>query len=73
MYNVDGFLFEDEATAQMARKEEEGIRFIKERSALDNPEVVMKLYKKLLEQKLFVTPVGIRFMVELHIKLPKKL
>ena len=66
MYNVDGFLFEDEATAQLARKEEEGIRFIKARTALNNPEVVLKLYNKLIEQKLFATPVGIRFMTELQ-------
>ena len=39
MINVDGFLFEDEETAQLARKEEDGIRFIKQRTALDNPEV----------------------------------
>lgn len=66
MYKVDGFLFEDEATAALAKKEEEGIRFIKQRTALDNPEVVLKLYKSLLVQKVFVTPVGIRFMVELQ-------
>ena len=66
MINVDGFLFEDEATAQLARKEEEGIRFIKQRTALDNPEVVLRLYKKLLEQEIFVTPVGIRFLTELQ-------
>lgn len=66
MINVDGFLFEDEETAQLARKEEEGIRFIKERTALNNPEVVLKLYKKMLEQELFVTPVGIRFLTELQ-------
>lgn len=66
MYNVDGFLFEDEATAELAKKEEEGVRFIKERTALNNPEVVFKLYKKLVEQELFVTPVGQRFLVELQ-------
>lgn len=66
MINVDGFLFKNEETAQLARKEEEGIRFIKQRTALDNPEVVLKLYKKLLEQELFVTPVGIRFLTELQ-------
>ena len=66
MINVDGFLFEDEETAQLARKEEEGVRFIKERTALDNPEVVLKLYKKLLDQELFVTPVGVRFLTELQ-------
>lgn len=66
MYKVDGFLFEDEATAELAKKEEEGIRFIKQRTALDNPEVVLKLYRSLLVQKVFVTPVGIRFMTELQ-------
>ncbi len=65
-YNVDGFLFEDELTAELAKKELEGIRYIKERTALENPEVVLKLYNKLLGQKLFVTPVGIRFMLELQ-------
>ena len=66
MYNIDGFLFEDERTAELAKKELEGIRYIKERTALDNPEVVMTIYKKLLGQHFFVTPVGIRFMVELQ-------
>lgn len=66
MINVDGFLFEDEETAKLARKEEEGIRFIKERTALDNPEVALKLYKKLLQQEIFVTPVGVRFLTELQ-------
>ena len=66
MINVDGFIFEDEETAKLARKEEEGIRFIKERTALDNPEVALKLYKKLLQQQIFVTPVGIRFLTELQ-------
>lgn len=66
MYNIDGFLFEDEATAELAKKEEENIRYIKDHTALENAEVVLKLYNKLLEQKLFVTPVGIRFLLELQ-------
>ena len=66
MIKVDGFLFEDKEMAQIARREEEGIRYIKQRTALDNPEVVLKLYKKLLEQDIFVTPVGIRFLSELQ-------
>lgn len=66
MYNVDGFLFEDAETAKIAKREEEGVHFLKERTALDNPEVVFKLYKKLLAQDIFVTPVGIRFLTELQ-------
>ena len=66
MYIVDGFLFEDEATAELAKKEEEGVRFIKERTDLNNAEVVFKVYSKLLEQNLFVTPVGLKFLMELQ-------
>lgn len=66
MYNVDGFLFEDEAMAELARKEEEGVKYIRERTAMDNPEVVLQLYTKLINQELFVTPVGIRFLAELQ-------
>lgn len=66
MINVGGFLFEDETIAAQAKKEEEGILFIKEKSSLSNPEVVFKLYKTVLQQKLFVTPVGLRFLMELQ-------
>ena len=66
MYIVGGFLFEDNKMAELAQKEEEGIRFIKERTDLEHPEVVYSLYQKLLEQNLFVTPVGQQFMVELQ-------
>ncbi len=66
MINVGGILIENELTAIQARKEEEGIRYIKERSALNNPASVLKLYNTLLAQKLFVTPVGFRFLLELQ-------
>lgn len=66
MINVSGFLFEDEEMAAQARKEEEGVRFIKEKSNLKSQEAVLKLYTTLLQQKLFVTPVGLRFLMELQ-------
>ena len=66
MINVSGFLFEDEEMAAQARKEEEGVRFIKEKSSLKSQEAVLKLYTTLLQQKLFVTPVGLRFLMELQ-------
>lgn len=66
MINVDGFLFEDEQTAELARKEAEGISYIKERTNLENPEIVFRIYTKLIEDNFFVTPVGIRFLTELQ-------
>ncbi len=66
MQIIDGFTFENEEMIAQAKKEEEGVRYIKERTPLDNPAVVYNLYNKLLEQNLFSTPVGIRFLIELQ-------
>ena len=66
MIKVDGFLFEDKEMAQIARREAEGIRYIRQRTTLDNPEAVLKLYKKLLNQDIFVTPIGTCFLLELQ-------
>lgn len=66
MQIIDGFTFENIEMAELAKKEEEGVRYIKERTPLDNPDVVYNLYNKLLEQNLFTTPVGIRFLIELQ-------
>ena len=66
MYNVDGFIFNDEAMAQIAKKEGEGVRYIKEHTALNDAETVFQLYTKLVSQELFTTPVGLRFLTELQ-------
>lgn len=66
MYNINGFLFEDEKIAELAKKEEEAVSYIKGNTALDDIEGVYQLYTRILEQKLFVTPVGIRFLTELQ-------
>lgn len=66
MINVSGFLFEDEEIAAQARREEEGVRFIKEKSSLKSTEAVLKLYTTILQQNLFQTPVGLRFLMELQ-------
>lgn len=66
MINVSGFLFEDEEVAAQAKREEEGVRFIKEKSSLKSTEAVLKLYSTILQQNLFSTPVGLRFLMELQ-------
>lgn len=66
MFTVNGFLFENEEEAKAAEKEEEGVRYIKERIDFKNPEIVLKLYNKIVQQELFVTPVGLRFVMELQ-------
>lgn len=66
MYEVNGFIFESEELANKARKEADGIKYIKSQTRMDNPDVVYDLYNKILQKKMFDTPVGIAFLVELQ-------
>ena len=66
MCNIDGFLFEDETVVEIAKKEEVAVNYLKEHTPLSEVESVYQLYTKLLDQKLFVTPVGMRFLTELQ-------
>lgn len=63
---VEGFCFTDEKLAEQAKREADGVRYIKEHTNMENPEVVLQLYHKLMEEKLFETPVGIGFLKELR-------
>ncbi len=66
MHSIGGFSFNTEEAAQKAQKELEGIAYIKENTKMDNPDVVLKLYQKLIMDNLFETPVGFVFLKELQ-------
>lgn len=66
MYEVKGFIFESEAVANAAQKEADAIKYIKTQTKMNDPETVLELYNKLLQKKMFETPVGIAFLVELQ-------
>lgn len=65
-YNVDGFLFETEEEAKQAKKESEGIAYIRAQTRMNNPNVIFNLYHRLIEQNVFETAVGIEFLRELQ-------
>lgn len=66
MYQVDGYVFTSKEKAKEAKKEAEGVAYIKEQTDLRNPDVVLKLYNKLLDDEVFSTEVGIGFLRELQ-------
>lgn len=66
IYKVEGFTFETEEEARLAGREAEGIKYIRSRNDMDDPDAVLKLYNRLIEKEIFVTPVGIGFLEELH-------
>lgn len=63
---VDGFLFQEEEDAEKAKREAEGIKYIKTNTSMDNPRMVWQVYNKIIEQKMFETPVGIAYLRELR-------
>lgn len=66
MYRVEGYEFETKELAEEAKKELDGIRYIRSQTRLNNPEVVRKLYDKLILKEVFSTPVGYQFLYELQ-------
>jgi hypothetical protein len=69
MYQVDGFSFDSRKRAQQAKKEKEGIAYIRKQTSLKDPEAVLNLYNRLLDEELFQTEVGISFLRELQLRL----
>lgn len=63
---VDGFLFQGEELAEKAKREQAGIRYIKEKTSMDKPQMVLQIYNKIIDQSLFETPVGIGYLRELQ-------
>lgn len=65
-FPVDGFLFRDKEFADKAKKEREGIKYIREKASMDNPKIVLEVYNKIIQQELFETPIGIGYLRELQ-------
>lgn len=63
---LDGFLFSDPAEIAQAKKELEGVRYLRERLDRDNPEQVLKVYNQAVDKQLFTTPIGYYFLKELQ-------
>lgn len=47
MYVVDGFEFQTKEEARQAKKESDGIRYIKDKTDMSDPDTVYKLYLRL--------------------------
>ena len=63
---IGGFEFSNEAEAAQARKEEEGVKYIREKTDMDNPEMVLQIYNKMIQQNLFETAVGFSYLKDLQ-------
>ncbi len=63
---VDGFVFMNEKEAQKAHQEESSVQYVKNRLDMENPRMVLQMYRKLLAEQVFETPVGLAYLKELQ-------
>lgn len=66
LYQVGGFAFSSEHEAEIAKKELDGIKYVKSKLDMDQPERVLQLYNKMVDEKLFVTAVGMSYLADLR-------
>ena len=66
VYVVEGFAFTSESEAEQAKKEQDGIKYIKEKTNMSNPEIVLQIYNKMVREKMFVTSVGYAYLYDLQ-------
>lgn len=66
VYVVEGFAFTSENEAEQAKKEREGIRYIKEKTNMNKPDMVLQIYNKMIREKMFVTSVGYAYLYDLQ-------
>lgn len=66
VFVVNGFAFTSESEAEQAKKEHEGIKYIKEKANMDNPEMVLQIYNRMVREKMFVTAVGYAYLYDLQ-------
>lgn len=63
---VGGYTFKTEEDAKLAQAEAQKIDYIEKRMNYHRADSVLAVYKKAIEEGVFQTPVGIRYLEKLH-------
>ncbi len=64
--SVGGYLFYTEKDAQLARAEEQKIEYLESRIDYSSPEGIRFIYEQTIRERLFKTPVGLRYLRKLR-------
>lgn len=65
-WEVGGFQFNSEKDAGLAKEEQDKIAYLEKRMRYDQPEGVLNIYNKAIENRVFHTPVGFQYLQKLH-------
>ncbi len=69
--NVDGYSFLNEEDARRAESEKKRIKLIEEKLDYSNPETILVIYKKAIQERVFKTPIGVAYLRKLQMFLVK--
>lgn len=65
-YIVDDYVFETKPDYEDALQEKKGIKYLSSQLDLNNTERTYQLYTELIEKKIFRTPIGMDYLVQLR-------
>ena len=65
-YNIGGYIFDDENKAKKAAKELKAVEYILGQIKDSDENAVLTVYKKLLNQRMFSTEIGMGFLAQLR-------
>lgn len=65
-YTAEGFSFASAQDAKEAENERAKIEYLETHMDYDNPNSILKVYKKAIDDRVFKTPVGIMYLKELQ-------
>jgi hypothetical protein len=68
-YEWHGFVFSSEEEFERAKKEAEGTKYMKAKTDIASPQVVLQIYNRMVQKQLFETAVGICYLHELRQRL----
>ncbi len=68
---VNGFQFGSDKDAKQAKSEMLKIQKLEEKMDYQNPQMVLMVYKKAIENRIFKTPVGYEYLMELQKNIKK--
>lgn len=65
MFSINGYDFQNEDDVDIAREELNKIQFISDKLS-DDPEAVLAVYNKMLDSKIFITPIGVEYLRQMQ-------
>ncbi len=65
MYSINGYDFQNEEDVDIAREELNKIQYISDKLK-DDPESILAVYNKMLDGKIFISPIGMEYLRSLQ-------